>query len=61
MAVSAMSKLAGEAGKDPAAKEGLRKAVADYIMGWFISNTEAGTSGANLLKADALLSFVKDN
>jgi hypothetical protein len=60
-AAAAMGRLVAEASKDPAAKEGLRKAVADYIMGRFISNTEAGTSGANLLKADALLSFVKDN
>jgi hypothetical protein len=60
-AAAAMGRLVSEASKDPAAKEGLRKAVADYIMGRFISNTEAGTSGANLLKADALLSFVKDN
>lgn len=60
-AVATMNRLAAEAGKDPAAKEGLRKAVADYIMGRFISNTEAGTSGASLLKADGLMTFVNQN
>jgi hypothetical protein len=60
-AVATMNRLATEAAKDPAAKEGLRKAVADYIMGRFISNTEAGTSGANLVKSDQLLGFVAQN
>ncbi len=43
------------------AKEGLRKAVADYITGRFVSNTEAGTSGNALLKADQFQTFVRQN
>jgi hypothetical protein len=60
-AVQQMRKLAVEAEKSPAAKEGLRKAVVDFIGGKFISNTEAGTSGQNLMKADAFQTFIKQN
>jgi hypothetical protein len=52
--VGTMRDLVTETANDPAAREGLRKAVADYITGRFISNTEAAASGQSLLKADAL-------
>jgi hypothetical protein len=60
-AVADMRELARVASKDPLAMEGLRQAVADHIAKRFISNTEAGTSGTNLIKADAFQSFVKQN
>jgi hypothetical protein len=44
----------------PDAVAGLRKAVGDFISKQFISNTEAGTSGANLLKSDAFQTFMKE-
>lgn len=59
--VGEMKRLATEASRDPDAKAGLRKAVADYMIGRFISNTEAATSGANLVKADHFQTFVRQN
>lgn len=43
------------------AREGLRKAVVDYVIGRFVGNTEAATSGIGTIKSDMLQSFVKDN
>jgi len=57
--VGTMRELVLETKNDPAAREGLRKAVADFITSRFISNTEAATSGQNLVKADAFQTFVK--
>lgn len=60
-AVADFRELARVASKDPIAVQGLRQAVADHIAQRFISNTEAGTSGLTLIKADAFQSFVKQN
>jgi len=60
-AVAQMSALAAEAKKNPDAFEGLRRAVAEFINGKFISNTEAGTSGENLLRSDQFQTFMRNN
>jgi hypothetical protein len=59
--VGAMRQLATEARADPAAVEGLRKSVADYMYGRFISNAEAATSDRSLMKPDAFQTFVRQN
>lgn len=53
--------LALEVKGDPAAEQGLRRAVVEYAERQLISNTEAGTSGANLMKSDAFQNFVSKN
>jgi hypothetical protein len=59
--VGAMRELVTETRHDPAARDGLRKAISDYIVGKFISNAEAATSDQNLIKADAFQTFVKQH
>ena len=56
-----MKDLAAKVNIDSDAKAGFRRAVADYIVGRFISNTEAGTSGVNLMKSDQFQTFLKTN
>lgn len=62
-AAAQMDHLAKEAASDKtgAATVGLRKGVADFINSKFISNTEAGTSGANLVKSDAFQTFMNQS
>lgn len=57
--VQQMEQLASTARRDPSAKAGLRKAVADYIQNKFISNTEAATSGQGLVKSDQFQTFMR--
>lgn len=57
----AMGEMVQAVAKNPEAQQGLRQAVADHISNRFISNTEAGTSGQNLFKADQFQSFVRQN
>lgn len=59
--VSQMRALVVEAGKDPDALMGLRKAVVEYMQSKLVSNTEAGTSGRNLIKPDAFQTFLGKN
>lgn len=59
--VAMIRNIAKTVAGDPAAKAGLRQAVADHIAQKFISNTEAGTSGQNLIKSDMFQSFLKNN
>ena len=59
--MQAMRQIAVEARRDPAAVEGLRKALVDYMYGRFISNTEAATSGANNMRSDSFQTFIKQN
>lgn len=56
-----MARLAKETNTNPEARQGLRKAVVDHMLGRYVSNTEAATSGRTLLKADQLQSFLKQN
>lgn len=58
-AVSDMRELAQKVQKDDFAKQGFRQAVADHIAQKYISNTEAGTSGESLIKADEFQTFVR--
>ena len=59
--VKLMRQLAQEASKDPEALKGLRKAIVDYMSDRLVSNTEAGTSGKNLIKSDAFQTFLGKN
>lgn len=56
-----MLKVRNMVSSDAQAKEGLRKAVVDYMTGRFVGNTEAGTSGVGTVKSDAFQTFVKSN
>lgn len=60
-AVKTMRGLAQAAARDPAALEGLRRAVIEHMESKLISNTEAGTSGKNLIKSDAFQTFLGKN
>jgi len=60
-AVKTMRSLAQAASHDPAAMEGLRRAVVEHMESKLISNTEAGTTGRNLIKSDAFQSFLGKN
>jgi hypothetical protein len=55
-----MRTLAQAAKSNPAARDGLKRAVAEYIEARFISNKEVSASGENGIRADAFASFVKD-
>ncbi|WP_149576379.1 hypothetical protein [Xanthobacter oligotrophicus] len=58
-AVQQMSRLARETAGSEEARQGLRKAVADYINLRFIGNTEAATSQEKLIRSDRFQEFVK--
>lgn len=60
-AVAQMRKLVNETAGNPDARQGLRKAVSDYITKRFISNTEGATSDVDLIRAGQFQSFVKDS
>lgn len=60
-AVKTMRGLAQAAAKDPAAMQGLRRAIVEHMESRLISNTEAGTSGQNLIKSDAFQTFLGKN
>lgn len=59
--VGEMRRLAARVASDPAAREGLRRAVADHIARRFITTTEAATSGDPLIAAASFQKFVRDN
>lgn len=59
--VQQIRQLVDQAGSDKNALDGLRNAVAEYMKQKLISNTEAGTSGTNLIKADQFQTFVRQN
>jgi hypothetical protein len=58
---TAFKRLAAEMRGNPEAMAGLRKAVADHILLRLKSNTEAATSGTNLLKSDQFQTFMRQN
>lgn len=53
--------LVAKTSTNPDARNGLRRAVAEYVRDRFISNAEAGTTGVNLIKSDSFQTFVKQN
>ncbi|MBQ0820733.1 hypothetical protein KBI52_11000 [Microvirga sp. HBU67558] len=55
-----MGKLVKATRGNAAARDGLRRSVAEFIESRFISNKEVATSGENGIRADAFASFVKD-
>ncbi|SCB30226.1 hypothetical protein GA0061101_10678 [Rhizobium lusitanum] len=59
--VQQMRVLAQEAQKNPDAIAGLRKSIVEYMESKLVSNTEAATSGRNLIKSDAFQSFLGKN
>lgn len=59
--VQQIKQLVDRAGGDQNALAGLRNAVAEYMKQKLISNTEAGTSGTNLIKSDQFQTFVRQN
>lgn len=60
-AVSEMRVLAKATANNDLARQGLRQAIADHITSKLISNTEAGASGQDLIKADAFQTFMRQN
>jgi hypothetical protein len=56
-----MARLSREASKDPAATDGLRKAVVDFMYGRFVGNTEAATSDVASMQPDAFQTFIRQN
>jgi putative heme iron utilization protein len=59
--VAQMMRLRSAIGDNAEALEGLRKAVADYMIDRFVSNTESGTTGLGTLKADQFQTFIAQN
>lgn len=59
--VQQMRAIAKEAAKNPDAMMGLRKAIVEHMESKLISNTEAATSGRNLIKSDAFQTFLGKN
>src|SRR5262249_26115517 len=57
----AMRALVAETRSNPAAREGLRKAIVDHIANKFISNAEAGTSELGGIKSDQFQNFVRSS
>ena len=59
--VRRMSELAAEMKANPDAQQGLRKAVADYILSKAKGTTEAGTSGIENLNASRFQTLIRNN
>ncbi len=59
--VKQMARLVRETAGNEEARQGLRKAVADYVNTRFISNTEAGTSGVDQMRSDQFQQFLKQS
>lgn len=60
-AVNQMFRLRAAIGSDEAGRQGLRQAVADFMVRKLVSNTEAAASGREVIKSDAFQTFVKQN
>jgi len=60
-AVQQMTRLSKETAGSEEARQGLRKAVADFINLRFIGNTEGATSGADLMRSDAFHQFLRQS
>lgn len=60
-AVTTFRDLAEATGASPEARAGVRRAIADYINGRFVGNTEVGTSGTAAIRSDAFQTFVRQN
>ncbi|MEP9354879.1 hypothetical protein ABLE93_14920 [Xanthobacter sp. KR7-65] len=60
-AVQQMTRLARETAGNEEARNGLRKAVADFVNLRFISNTEGATSGTDMMRSDAFQQFLRQN
>lgn len=58
---SDMAALAKATAGNPDARAGLRQAVVDHILHKYVGNTEAGTSGIDVIRSDQFQTFVKKN
>jgi hypothetical protein len=58
-AAAKMQQLATAANGNAAAKAGLRRAIVEHVQSQFLSNIEAGTTGANAIKSDAFQTFMR--
>lgn len=58
---ASMKQLADMTGSDPAAKDGVRRSIADYIANKYVGNTEVGASGTTAIKSDQLQTFLRQN
>lgn len=58
-AVQQMARLARETAGNAEARNGLRKAMADYIGKRFIGNTEGGTSNVDMMRSDTFQQFMR--
>ncbi len=59
-AADVMGFLASRAAADPAARDGLRRAIVDHIQGRFLGG-EAGTSGTPQIKGQSFINFFRAN
>jgi hypothetical protein len=59
--VTTMKSVVDRIGSDPAARTGLRKAVAEHIAEKLISNTEVAASSKAGIKSDQFQTFVRQN
>ncbi|MFG1359958.1 hypothetical protein [Xanthobacter pseudotagetidis] len=59
--VQQMVRLARETAGNPQAREGLRKAVADYINLRFVGNMEGATSNVDMMRSDAFQQFLRQS
>lgn len=60
-AVKTMKQLADATAGSTDARDALKRSVADYINKKFISTTEAGASGTNVINSASFQKFVRDN
>ncbi|GLI24558.1 hypothetical protein GGQ86_004261 [Xanthobacter flavus] len=60
-AVQQMARLARETAGNEEARNGLRKAVADYVNLRFVGNTEGAASGTDMMRSDAFQQFLRQN
>ncbi|MFG1270946.1 hypothetical protein [Xanthobacter flavus] len=60
-AVQQMTRLARETAGNEEARNGLRKAVADYVNLRFVGNTEGAASGTDMMRSDAFQQFLRQN
>jgi len=59
--VQQMSRLVRETVGSEEARQGLRKAVADFIAGRFIGTTEGATSNVDMMRSDAFQQFLRQS
>jgi hypothetical protein len=59
--VAGMRRVVAEIHGNKDARQGLRKAVAEFMLGKMVGNTEAATTGIGTLKSDGFQNFIRQN